>query len=445
MNLLKIIKNKNIYKYIFLFIIIMLFNLFYIYTFYDGIAQYAMSRAISLGEIPYEDFNTVSTPLFIFIHSIFLNIYDSYLTFTIVNSIFLLLIYYFCSKICPKYSFTIMLLLCLPFVPPYFIAPSYNLLAYLLIIMIMYFEKEKKSDFLIGLLIGLLILTKHTVGISIMICSFIYIRDFKKILNRLKGLIIPLIIFLIYLVFTKSLYDCIDLIVLGLFDFGTKNTKYSPIVLIMSLLLVSYYIWNIIKNKNKDNNYLTYYALGSLSLVIPIFDLNHIMGSIFFFLIIIFTKYDIKLNVKLFNAVVATMIIIITCYFGSTLHFSSFNHYPYLLSSSDDYKRMNDVIYFYKTKYPNSKMVSPSAPLYDTIADKRITYFDLTLTGNYGHLGTQKIINMLENDTYYFIYKNYNGNEISQFDTKLCEHIIKNSKLVDEIGEYNIYHYIEKS
>jgi hypothetical protein len=279
-----------------------------------------------------------------------------------------------------------------------------------------------------------------------MLCSFIYIRNFKNIFSRFKGLIIPLLVFLIYLIFTHSLYDCIDLILLGLFDFGTKNVESLPIIPIIALIIFTYYIYDIIKNKNSKNIYITYYALGGLALTVPIFDINHILGPIFLFLIVIFTKLDLKLkiNTTIVNILLVVAYTMLAINIGTSQEFSSFNHYKFLPCASDFSKNMDNVIYSYKKKYPNSIIVSPYAPLYDTIADKKITYFDLTLTGNYGHLGTQKIINMVEDNTYYFIYKNYNSKEISQFDIKLCNHIIKNSKLVDSVGEYDIYYYVKK-
>ena len=438
---MKIFKNMNYIMYPLFFIISIVVNIFFMYSFFDGIAQYAMARAIYLGEIPYNDFNMVTTPLFPLIHSIFLFLSDSYLTFTIINSLIVTAIYYYCSKICPKYYFTIFLLLCLPSF--YFIAPSYNLLAKLLILIIVYFEKEKKSDFSIGLLLGLLILTKHSIGVTIMICSFLYIRDLKRIFQRIKGMIIPLIIFFIYLLVTHSFYSFFDLTFLGLFSFGKHNTTYSYSIIGLFFIFLVFYLYDIFKNKNQDN-YLTYYALGSLSFLIPIFDLNHFMGALLLFLLFLFTKYNIQLRFEIINFFLILIFLFLIVVDKNDSNIYSFNHYPLFRSSSNTYQEMNDVLYYYEEKYPNSVMISPFAALYDTISDKRITYFDNTLTGNYGYSGLKKMIHMLNDDTYYFIYKKYKVKEVDQFDIELCEYVIDHSQLVDSIGDYYIYYLDDK-
>lgn len=142
---MELIKKK--YKFLIIFLIIFVFYFIYMGRFYDSLTQYGMARAISNGEIPYKDFNTVTTPLFIFVHAIFLIIYDSHITYTIINSLIFTFTCYYIDKIVPNHFWTLFLLALFPFLDV--ICPSYNLLAKLILVLIIYLEKEKRSDFLI--------------------------------------------------------------------------------------------------------------------------------------------------------------------------------------------------------------------------------------------------------------------------------------------------------
>ena len=62
---------KKNYKYLLIFILSLIINFLFIDRFYDGPTQYGMAHAIIMGEIPYIDFNMVSTPLYPFVHSFF--------------------------------------------------------------------------------------------------------------------------------------------------------------------------------------------------------------------------------------------------------------------------------------------------------------------------------------------------------------------------------------
>ena len=429
---------KKNYKFLLIFILSLIINFLFIDRFYDGPTQYGMAHAIIMGEIPYIDFNMVSTPLYPFVHSFFLLFYDSYLTFTIVNSLIFTMIFFFADKIIEKHFFTYFLICLLPLFDV--VCPSYNLFCKLLIMIILYLEKNKKNDYLIGLFLGLLLLTKHSIGVPIILCSLLYRRDIKACLKRITGVIIPTIIFAIYLVITKSLYSFIDLTFLGLFDFGSKNKESSMLFIIIFILMFIYYIYDIFKGKSRDK-YLSFYGIGTLAFMIPIFDFNHSACALLFFLLIIFVRKDLRLNYYLFNTFLVCLLCVFTYLFVrisyTPFYIQNFNHFPMFISG---HNRFSKVLESYK-KYPNSIMIDPNGVFYDIVLDKKITYFDVPLTGNYGHLGTDNMINKLEDDTYYFISKKYSNSSVSQFDTKLCDYIIENSRLVDSVSTFNIYYY----
>ena len=430
---------KKNYKFLFIFllcfVIIFLFNA----HFYDGLTQYGMAHAIVMGEVPYIDYNMVTTPLFVFLHAIFLIIYDSYLTYTIINSIISVLIFYYAEKIIGKHFITYFLIALIPMFDA--LCPSYNLLSKMLLMIIIYFEKENKSDFSIGILIGLLILTKHSVGVCILLCSLLYRRNLKGCINRIKGVLIPCLIFFIYLLITRSLYNFIDLAILGLFDFGDKNVFNSKFFILLFIILAIMGIIDLIKGK-EEYKYITWYAIGSLSFMIPIFDMNHAACTVLFFLLLLFAKKEIPIRYGLFN----TFLVGLLCFFTyrfivsyyTPFYIFNYNHIPFYISSLKHY---DEVLDYYDNKYPNSYMIDINGVFYDIVLDRKISYLDIPLTGNYGHRGVLTVQEKLEDDAYYFISKYDAKKLIYQFDNDLCDYVIEHSELVDEVGIYNIYHF----
>ena len=91
--------EKNL-KYILIFIFFLIIYQFLGFTnmYGDPIANYGFSHAIRNGEIPYVDFNTISTPLYAFVMSIGLYLVDNYLMFNIEQAILCTVMFYFLYK-----------------------------------------------------------------------------------------------------------------------------------------------------------------------------------------------------------------------------------------------------------------------------------------------------------------------------------------------------------
>lgn len=239
---------KKIFPYLFVFVLALALNYLFYMDFYDGLIQYGMAHAIKIGELPYLDFNTVVAPLYIYLIAPFLFLYDDFLTFLIINSILYTLLYYFANKILTKHQFTFFLITSLPLFP--LLSPSYNLLAKVLVLLIVYFEIHKKSDYQIGILLGLLILTKHSVGLCILLCGFLCSFKKESILKRSLGVGGVLLVFLLYLVVTHSFASFFDLCILGLFDFQKNNALSSPI-LIFSIVFIFLFLFILFSNIRK--------------------------------------------------------------------------------------------------------------------------------------------------------------------------------------------------
>ena len=431
---------KKYYKYSIFFIIIFFSLIFFGYNNIDNMWNYGMAHAIRIGEIPYKDFNIISTPLYPFIMSIGLFIKDSYLVYIIEQSILCTIVIFFVEKILKdKY------LLVFPFIISpliYFLLPNYNFFFFLLLVITLYLEKEKKDDSIIGIMLGFLFLTKHTMGCFIILFSLLSTHNFKKIGKRTLFLLIPISLFMIYLLITKSLYNFIDLSILGLFDFGSKNTyTFIPwIILVLGLLI--YCIYSVFKDKN---NIFNYYLLGSFSFIIPILDTGHLYYLLLFFLIvkIIDISYDNKLFMRLYSIILTVLIIFLNIYSAYPKIFNLKTNIgdkiKYILVD-ESRKNYNKKVLEKYNQYDNSYMICMESILFDIESNHKINYFDIPLYGNFGYKGSDKMINKINNmhDVYFFVRNSNNR----QFANELVDTVRKRGKFISIVDGMEIY-YLE--
>jgi len=286
--------RKNIILFTSTFFIFLIYLILYKNITNDELWCFGFSYNISEGLIPYKDFNLVITPLYPMLNAIFLLIFGkNILSFLIFNSLILAAITLITKKYNNNYLLGILLLLIIQ-------VPSYNNLVILLFLLILYLEKEKKNDYLIGITNGLLILTKQNVGIIISILTLLFLKK-ENLLKRLKGIFIPLTIFVIYLFLTSTIYEFIDYTILGLFSFAENNISFS-IYFLIEILIIIILLIKLYKEKLKNKN--TLYILGFQIMAFPIFDKYHVLLAVYPFII----NYII-LNKKYFTV---TKIIVIS-------------------------------------------------------------------------------------------------------------------------------------
>lgn len=438
MNFIK--KNKRII----IFIIITFIQIFYLNTLfydYDATWEYGLCHAFVIGEVPYIDFNLITTPLFVFLFSIGLFIKDSFIVILLETFILNIIVFIFVDKVIEKKSIIYIFVLCgLCF---FTMLPTYNTLSFFLLILILCFEKLNYSDKLVGFFWGLLILAKHTIGLPIVFVILVGLLinkyGLKKIFNRILFMLIPLVLFLIYLIINKSLFAFVDLCILGLFDFASNNTSVS-IYFIIVLILFIYSIYMFIKDKK---NYLFYYLLGSLMFAFPIFDKSHIsyFVVIFIFICCCNGKFNTINNKKI---ILGLFCLLGICYLFNRvsyekLSFSNLKHYDYIYLNSDFVKYLNS---FNKKldKYENYYLIDEIGMFYDIVYDRNITFYGLPHYGNFGYDGVNKFIKMIDADSdNYFIIKNETDNR-NQFVIEIVEYITNNYKKVDSFYGYEVYY-----
>jgi len=434
----KTIKNILIVLVVF-FVVYSLLILFSI-NFADVTWNYGMSHAIRLGEIPYKDFNIVMTPLYQYLMSGFLLIKDNYLVFLFGQAILVTIFFTFIYKLIGNK--VLILLPIIAFPRFFFILPNYNFLAVFLVIIILYLEKNKKSDYLIGIILSLLILTKHSIGLFFLLVTLIGTFDFSKIKKRLLGVLPLLVIFFLYLLINHNLYEFIDLTILGLFDFSSSNGGFTLYILIISILLFIYLIYRFIKEpKNIDN----YYILGSYSFIIPIIDQFHFNYFVFLFIFIII--YNITINKKytkyiyLFCCLIFTFVISINFYLNWNLYKDKnilTNKYFYGYIVSDTLEEYINTVYIDYSSRDNNYMFSYDNMFFDIMSNHQITYFDIPNDGNFGYNGISKMKNKIDDmhDVYFYI----NKREDTQFCMEIYDYIVEVSDKKYSIEDFLIYY-----
>lgn len=412
---------------------------------FDATWEYGMSHAIRMGEVPYRDFNTVSTPLFIFIMSIGLFIYDSFWTFIIEGFILHIVVFYFVNKAYQKNALFYIVSICFCAFSAF--VPTYNSLAFSLLILLLCFEKLGYSDKIIGLFWGFLILAKHTIGIPIIlfviIGLFIKKENRKRMLERISFMLIPLTCFFLYLLLNNCIYQFFDLCVFGLFSFASKNTISNFAFISGILFLASLY--GLIKHK-KEIDY--YYMLPSITFVIPIFDMTHFSYYLSIFVLVLFSSYfykDLLYKVLSYAAIILTILVIVLQY----------HNYKYLtISTHDHYKGFptlkiieenNKILKKHTSKYDHYYIIDMYSMHYDIALNRKITYYDVLLDGNYGYNGDRKLIERIESekDCYFIMIDHIKDYKIGQFRMDVVEYIESHYPVVETFNGFSVY-YKEK-
>lgn len=450
------IKNNKIFKFIrenikyvvVFFIVLVALTFFSNLNCYDAAWNYGFSYAFSKGEVPFKDFNMITPGLYNFVMSLGLHISHNNLLFLIEQSLLITLTFFIVYKMYGKKSWLFLFFMVFPSF--YAFTPTYNFFLMFLTILLIYLEKEEANDYLIGVVLSLCILTKHTVGIFLVIPSFIfYFKDKKKLLKRFIGCLIPVIIYVVYLLFIGASKYFFDLCVLGLFDFANKNGEFVLIYVALTFILLVLNVLYVIFNR-KD--IMGYYILCFFSVMIPIFSFYHFsvyLAICSLMLLSILKKKDISDNYLGFLGIVLTLITFsFNLTFVSGEYFFHIHNFDYLYSnkeSRDNFKRLNDLYLKYRDD-SSVNILSSKGVLIKIINEEKLDYFMVPLNGNFGYNGTLKMIDKVkDNDkSYYIIDMNeYKRTKVygGQFALEICDYIIKNSKIIEENEDYNVYYY----
>ena len=437
---MKNINYKKILLLMLLFILLLIYSMIIVELSCDEIWEYGYGYNIATGLIPYRDFNMVATPLFPFCIAIFIKIFGPYLLSAhIFNIIIFISIIAMMYKIIGNKTLIIVpLLLC----SEYSILPTYNSLITFFAILLIYIKKtsikEKNKVLLSGLIISLMVLTKQSIGITFFILELIMTKEKKQYLLTFS---IPMIMFLTYLIINKALNSFIDYSILGLFEFGKKNSYFSNLLIvyiIMVLILIVIYI----KYKNKN----TLYGLAFMTMCIPICNIVHIFSCFSYFFLTIFQniKYPNYLNkyFLIYSFLIVLLFSIFSieiCLEKQYLYLRNIGKMEYLYIVKETSLDLDRLKKKYDKTFYFCDVMAYTIKLY---RNEKIDKYDMILNGNMGYDGEEKYIkeidNYCKNNKCLFLILPY-INEGNQINRQIINYVKENYNYIDR-NDYLLFY-----
>ena len=498
---------------LFIFIAVMVFSIIAINPIsnLDEIWNYNTARAITQNLIPYKDISMITTPLLPMITALFLKlianevivsrVLASVLWGGVLFSIFKIL------KLLIKEENTCLIitaLLGLLFRDCYCI--DYNILSLMFSLIILYIElknidkphfENNKTDFLIGILAGLTVCTKQSIGaiLAIIVVGYkiIFVQNKKEFIEYLKtafkriiGILIPIILVLIYLIVTNSLQDFINYAVLGISTFSNKipyaklmNNDKKEIQILSRIkpfiLLAMAVLTIVIQNKKKkenigniDNKILTMliYSLSAIIIMYPISDEIHfLIASTITFIglayilyllgIAIYNKINLQSKKKIYK-ITSLMISIIAIAFIAVRGIENITeytkqeknetieHYKNIQISEYLQERINEIDNFILEQEKENKKVyilDAEAAIYMIPINNYNKDYDMFLKGNIGKDGQegqiQKIKQKETNEIILIRKRNLQSNW--QTPTDVIDYVRENLEFTGEVSIYEVY------
>lgn len=416
----------------------------------DAMWNYGFSYSIARGQVPYRDFTMIIPPAYNFLMSIGLILFShNNIVFIVEQSFIITLTFYFLYKIYSDKAFIFLLAMCFPTFINF--APSYNFFLFFLTVLLIYCDKFEKSDYFIGMILGFMLLTKYTTGLFLILPSLIgCYKNKKKLFKRIIGLVIPCLVFLFYLIFTKSLYNFIDLCFLGLFDFGKDNSEIFTIYFFLSLPLFLYSLYFLIKNKK---NIVAWIVVLAYIIMFPNVSAIHLYIYLLFFSLLIMSLNfgAFAKKVKKFSILITiSLVIIFYILTGTTglgrLNVHNFNYFYVNSSAVGAFNLAND-LYTEYSKKSNTYYLGEKYIWFQIINEEDTNYFTILNKGNYGYNGTKKMINRAKNihDAYFIVNLDeydagIKGKIMSQLDINIIDFIMENSEKVYSKNNYIVYY-----
>lgn len=434
--------TKKVIKYVFVFICSLVFLNFIPFDL-DEIWNYGFMHSMYSGLVPYRDFNMVVTPFFPLLFSLPFHLFGSnLLVVNVCQSLLIVLTYVLLEKLIGDKANILLLLMFFNYDMMY---ASYNYFIFFLFLSLLYLEKNKSNDYVIGIVIGLAVLTKQSVGGLLAIVSLYYVfkeKDFKKLIKRVIGAMLPVGLFLIYLAVTEAFADFVNLCILGLFDFGTNNYVGVRALVLGYILLIGVVIYFIVKRRNSIDKY---YVLAFSTIAVPMFDYFHIKFFVLALLILVLEKINIKkinLNLLLYGSMIGIVFInLIVSVDGDMVYPNSIKHFEYRYISSKHIKETQLVSEKLKDYSDKELLLLFEQSYYYKISnDFPINHFDLINTGNWGYKGSEKLLKELKKkkDAVFVINRlSYEGTR--QTDKTALNYVLKNCKKIDEIYGFEFY------
>ena len=396
----------------------------------DEIWNYGFSYNISQGMVIYRDFNALQTPLYFFIGSFFVKIFGNYLfSLHILDAIIVGIMMLFFFKRIGWKSLWILLVMVI------FLVPSYNLLSlFLLILIILLIDSKKDKDFYIGIIVGLSFLTKQNIGVLLFVPFAFYSK------NKIKAFLyflLPIFIFLVYLLINNAMFDFVNCCFLGLFDFNDKNMYIDNLILFYEFIVVCYLGYKFVKSKFKDKT-LCYILIFQLFLY-PIVNLQHFLVA---FVPVIVYIFMYEKNNFITKFVIPLVILFYFCLYTASyyvgLNLNLDNNFLYLRNTkiSEYLSSEVEIILEYSKDFNYEFFIVDNAYMRKFFLDIPIGRYDFLLNGNMGYQGGEggrKFVNEIDsicskNSCVFFVDEGIKNSRYGQFNKEIYNYVVNNYK-----------------
>lgn len=430
----------------------------------DELWEYDFSRAITMGYLPYRDFPDVSMPLFGFVFTIPLLFSRTLFAYRIMTALFFSVMLIVLYSVIEKRTSAGYALCAALFAARFVELATYNMLIMfeaLLIICCLRMKNKKTGYFLLGIVTALAPLTKQSSGVILLIsvtCLVVWLavkKDVKNVISvYIAGALIPLLIFLFYLLVTSSFKAFWDCCFFGLFGYAGNNSAINlestlPMVtIIIAGVAGDLYFWI----KKHDTESLVHFVAGIavISNAIPVFEYYHIvMGGMFFlipltYLVKEFAPKIIHINIA---PVIAVMIFAVIGFFSydvlSAPRFSDNWKELRFIPSVGEYDYLEPLIVKKKELEKDGKKVmvfSSSAVIISILDESFSPPYDMFLNGN---LGTKDPLDYAkeacgDKNNVIFITTDYNE-ENWQNPDGILEYVSSHCDPVDSYANWVIY------
>lgn len=497
--------KKNLVLYTIIFLVIFSTIIIKPINDLDEIWNYNTARAISEGLIPYKDISMITTPLLPMLTAIFLKIIANEIIISriiaaIVWTGILFTIYKILKYLIQEENICLIITGLIGILCSDIYCIDYNVFVLLIALIVLYLELKNisqfnlKHDFIVGILSGIAICTKHSIGITLAGVVFLYkilfiqnreqIKKYtKSIIIRIIGILIPIILLFVYLIFTGAISEFIDYAVLGISTFSNKisylgllqNDKIEirlfsilvPIsITLMGIILI---ISKILKKENDKIQKILTIFIYSLSIIIvmyPISDVIHfLIGSLISIIGFIFTIYILgkevynKINYEKKYKVYKILTFLIYLFiFAIILTKGIDNIYMYLKVNKnteiEHYKnieidkslvqRINKIDNYILKKEQEgyeTYILDAEAAIYMIPLNKYNKDYDMFLKGNIGKDGEEGQIKKIKHKEENILYLIRKENLKTNWQTPLnvIKYIRNNLEKIEEIEIYEVY------
>ena len=444
--------NKEFFKMLILFVVFFVisfcYKIFFLPLNGDEIWCYGFSYNIAKGLVIYRDFNVMVTPLYFFLSSIFIHLFGNYL---ISIHLFDCILMCFLAIILYKRLGLYKLLLLYPLIIIYYF-PSYNYFSMFLLFVIIYLldSHDNKYYDVVSFLVGLIFISKQSIGIFLLIPVLFYSK------NRLKSLFIyfiPFFLVSLYLFVQGAFFDFINYCFLGMVDFGKSNLEFS-ICFLLEILLCLYLVIKLFRGRFRNKKYLFILMFQINSY--PIFDLGHFVVCLIPVIYCVLENFGV-MNLRLYYrfllmSVVWFIFVFYILKIVFTLDYKiDFNQekFWYLRNNSSreiPIMKESEVIKKYYLDYDYYFIIGVSSyaiKLYNNIP---IGQYDLLSNGNLGYRGDVRVIkeidNLCEKKSCVFFVEEQEFEKYSQFSEKIYDYVLSHYQKV--VGNEPFFVYDNK-